>query len=63
MKRTAQEWRGMALWAERKADTAARSNEPWAKGNLRTYQGLMSEWLGEYYKACRDAGIEPEDIP
>jgi hypothetical protein len=58
--RTPQTWLGMARWAERKADEAAASTAPWAMGNLRTYQGLMSQWLGEYHKACRLAGLEPE---
>jgi len=57
MKRSAKAWRGMALWAERKADEAAVSNEPWALGNLRTYQNYASKWWSEHYKAARE---EPE---
>lgn len=41
---------------ERKAEEAANSNEPWAKGNLRTWQNQASQAWVEYYKAARAAG-------
>ena len=34
--------RRIAIGAERKADEAAASNEPWALGNLRAYQNVMA---------------------
>lgn len=43
----------MADWAERKANEAARSTEPWALSNLRLYQNLMSKWYGEALEAER----------
>lgn len=43
----------MAKWAERKADEAAASDKPWALRNLRLYQNLMSQWLGEALAAER----------
>lgn len=54
MKRDAKTWLAMAEWAERKANEAAASDKPWAMNNLRLYQGKMSEWLGEYYRAKRE---------
>jgi hypothetical protein len=54
MKRTAETWRGMALWAERKANEAASSDKPWALGNLRNYQNMASKFWGEHYRALRD---------
>jgi hypothetical protein len=43
----------MALWAERKADEAAGSDEPWWLGNLRTYQNMASKFWSEYYVAIK----------
>lgn len=54
MKRDAKTWYGMADYAERKANEAAASNEPWAPRNLRLWQNKMSEWLGNALKAERD---------
>lgn len=51
--KSAETWRKMALWAERKADEAAASNAPWALGNLRTYQNCASKWWSEHYRALR----------
>ena len=51
MKRNSKTWLAMAQWAERKANEAAMSDEPWALNNLRLYQNLMSNYLGEYYRA------------
>lgn len=36
---------------ERKADEAAASDAPWALGNLRTYQNMMSKHLALAYAA------------
>lgn len=60
MKRDAKTWLAMAQWAERKADEAAASDAPWALANLRLYQNLMSQWLGEHYRAkhAEEAGME-----
>lgn len=58
MQRTAELWRGMALWAERKADEAAASDAPWAMGNLRTYQNCASKWWGEHYRALHAEELE-----
>ena len=55
MKRTADEWRKMALWAEQKADEAAASDAPWWLGNLRLYQGKAGEWWANHY---REAHVE-----
>ena len=44
-----------ALWAERKCDEAAASNEPWALKNLRLYQNFASRFWGEYFEALRNA--------
>lgn len=49
---------GMAAWAGRKADKAAASDAPWALGNLRTYQNLMSKWLGEAHRLRAAEGRE-----
>lgn len=51
--RTPETWRRMALWAERKADEAAGSDEPWWLGNLRTYQNMASKFWSEYYVAIK----------
>jgi hypothetical protein len=55
IERSAEHWKKMAEWAERKCNEASRfgNNEPWGEKNLRYYQNKMSEWLGEYYKALR----------
>lgn len=45
--------RRKALWAERKADEAAASNEPWALGNLRVYQNMASKFWAEHYALLR----------
>lgn len=59
MKRSPELWRGMALWAERKANEAAASDDPWWLGNLRTYQNMASKFWGEHYRAMRET--EPRD--
>lgn len=46
--------KGLALWAERKADDAAGSDKPWWLGNLRLYQNMASRYWGEYYAAVRE---------
>ena len=58
MKRSAKTWRGMALWAERKADEAAASDKPWATRNLRLYQNKASEFWSEHYKALHAEELE-----
>lgn len=42
-----------AQWAERKADEAAASDQPWALGNLRLYQNMASRYWGEHFAAKR----------
>jgi hypothetical protein len=58
MTRNAKHWRRMALWAERKGDEAAASTEPWALGNLRTYQNFASLWWKEHYRAAHAEELE-----
>jgi len=62
MTRTAETWKGMALWAERKADEAAASDAPWAMGNLRTYQNCASKWWSEHFRALHADDLESEQI-
>ena len=47
--------RRKALWAERKADEASASADPWWLGNLRTYQNMASRFWSEHFTALRDA--------
>lgn len=54
MQTEAQRHFGIAAVFERKADEAAASNAPWALGNLRTYQNMMSKHLALAYAAERD---------
>ena len=35
----------IAIWAERKANEAAASTDPWWLGNLRVYQNMMVQHL------------------
>lgn len=53
MKRSPELLRGMAEWAERKANEASASDKPWWKGNLRTYQNMASKFWSEYYQALK----------
>lgn len=46
--------RQKALWAERKADEAARSSAPWWLENLRTYQNMASKFWQEHYAAMKE---------
>ena len=46
-----------ALWAERKADEAAASDEPWALGNLRLYQNMAGKFWSDHYQQLRKAGL------
>lgn len=55
VRRSADMLRGMAEWAEAKADEAAASDAPWALGNLRVYQNMASKYWGEHFAAARDA--------
>jgi len=57
-KKSAETWKQMALWAERKADKAAASDMPWARGNLRLYQNCLSLWWSEHYRALRDEELQ-----
>lgn len=50
----AQRARRIAEWAERKAQEASESSEPWATLNLRTYQNMASRYWTEHYRAERD---------
>ena len=51
----ADKYRRLAKWAERKADEAAASSEPWWLGNLRVYQNMASKFWSLYYKEMRNA--------
>ena len=46
--------RYMAEWAERKAEVASASPDPWSMRNMRLYQNLASKWWGEYYARLRE---------
>ncbi len=59
MAKTAETWRGMALWAERKAGEASASDKPWWLGNLRTYQNMASKFWGEHYRALQREERQP----
>lgn len=45
--------RRKALWAERKADEASDSSDPWWLGNLRTYQNMASKFWSEHFIELR----------
>jgi hypothetical protein len=48
----------MAEWAERKAEVASASPDPWAMANMRLYQNKASEFWREHYRALHAEELE-----